>query len=136
MGTWKMNHIAIAVEDIMDSTARWAEALGVEAGEVEDLSARGVRLCKLDAPGSPSLELITPLGEDSTVARFLSDHGEGIHHFCFEVPDIEDSLARLKLQGAQLIQEQPVTGAGGSRIAFIHPNSFNGVLIELVEKAK
>ena len=130
----KMDHIAIAVKDLQGSIARWVKALGMVAGEVEDLPERGVRLCKMKAPGSPALELISPLGEDSTVARFLTDHGEGIHHFCFEVQDIEKSLEQMKRGGVRLIHERPVSGAGGSRIAFIHPQSFNGVLIELVEK--
>jgi methylmalonyl-CoA epimerase len=134
MGIRKMDHVAIAVKDITASLNRWEKALGLEPGEVEDLPERGVRLCKLSAPGSPALELISPLGDDSTVARFLSDHGEGIHHFCFEVPDIEESLESLKQQGVRLIHERPVLGAEGSRIAFLHPGGFNGVLIELVEK--
>ena len=134
MGIKKMDHVAIAVADIEESISRWVDALGVEAGEVEDLPERGVRLCKLEAPGSPALELVTPLGEDSTVARFLGEQGEGIHHFCFEVDDIEDTLERLRRDGVRLVHDRPVTGAGGSRIAFVHPRSFNGVLIELVEK--
>ena len=73
MGITKMDHVAIAVENIDNSAARWISSLGMEAGEVEELPERGVRLCKLTAPGSPSLELISPLGEDSPVARFLAN---------------------------------------------------------------
>jgi len=135
MGITKMDHVAIAVESIENSAVRWIVSLGMEAGEVEELPERGVRLCKLIAPGSPSLELIAPLGDDSPVARFLAQKGEGIHHFCFEVDDIERALQELKRGQADLIHESPVAGAGGSRIAFVHPKSFNGVLIELKQKA-
>ncbi len=134
MGITKMDHVAIAVEDIEDSVARWVASLGMQAGGIEELPERGVRLCKLRAPGSPALELISPLGDDSPVARFLAKNGEGIHHFCFEVDDIELALEELKSGEADLIHESPVAGAGGSRVAFVHPQRFNGVLIELKQK--
>jgi methylmalonyl-CoA/ethylmalonyl-CoA epimerase len=134
MGITKMDHVAIAVENIEESTARWMASLGVEAGPFEELPERGVRLCKLRAPGSPALELISPLGDDSPVSRFLAKNGEGIHHICFEVDNIDLALDELKSGKADLIHESPVAGAGGSRIAFIRPESFNGVLIELKQK--
>jgi methylmalonyl-CoA epimerase len=135
MGTIKkMDHVAIAVEDLEESVSRWVDALGMRPGQVEYLAQRKVRLCKLTAENSPALELISALDPDSPIAKFIAKNGEGIHHFCFEVDDIEAALAELKQAGMRLVHEQPVEGAGGSRIAFIHPESFNGVLIELAQK--
>jgi methylmalonyl-CoA/ethylmalonyl-CoA epimerase len=82
----------------------------------------------------PDLELVAPLGEDSPIARFISRKGEGIHHICFEVRNIEQSLEELRRKGIRLVHERPVPGAAGRRIAFIHPQSLGGVLIELIEK--
>ena len=130
----KMDHVAIAVEDLEESVSRWAGALGMKPGPLEELAQRKVRLCKLTADNSPEVELLSALDPDSPIARFLAKNGEGIHHFCFEVENIDKALAVLKAAGLRLVHEQPVTGAGGSRIAFIHPGSLNGVLIELAQK--
>jgi len=85
--------------------------------------------------GESELELLEPLSEASPVAKFLEKRGEGIHHICLEVADIEAALAQLAAQGAELIDKAPRRGAEGKRVAFIHPRSAHGVLIELVEKA-
>lgn len=130
----KMDHVAIAVKDLEEAVAHWAGALGMTPGPLEEVAQRKVRLCKLTADNSPEVELLSALGTDSPIATFLAKKGEGIHHFCFEVESIDKALAALKQAGLRLVHEQPVTGAGGSRVAFVHPESFNGVLIELAQK--
>ena len=135
MGNIKgMDHVAIAVEDLEESISRWADSLGLRPGPVEEVAQRMVRLCKLTGENSPALELVSARNPDSPIAKFIEKNGEGIHHFCFEVDDIEAALATLKQKGMRLVHEEPVEGAGGSRIAFVHPESFNGVLIELAQK--
>jgi methylmalonyl-CoA/ethylmalonyl-CoA epimerase len=98
---------------------------------VED---QGVRVAMLPA-GEPRIELLEPTGEDSPVAKFLKKRGPGIHHLAVRVPDIRAALARLKDQGARLIDAEPRAGAGGCLVAFVHPQSAGGVLLELVEHA-
>ncbi len=129
-----LDHIAVAVTDLEDSVSQWVRSLQLEAGEIEEVVGQGVRLCKLKASQGPAIELISPTKTDSPVARYLSKKGEGIHHFCYEVPDIDEALEILRKNGARLIHEKPVSGAEGSRVAFVHPKSFNGVLIELKQK--
>ena len=92
----KMDHVAIAVKDLEDSLTRWRDSLGMKPGPIEEIAERGVRLCKLTTADGPGIELVSPLGADSPVAKFLAEHGEGIHHFCFEVEDIEGILEELK----------------------------------------
>ena len=129
-----LDHIAVAVKDLEGSLAQWTRSLGLKPGEIEEVAGQKVRLCKLQISHGPAIELISPIELDSPVARFIKKRGEGIHHFCFEVPDIEEALEVFKNNGARLIHEKPVLGAEGSRVAFIHPQSFNGVLIELKQK--
>lgn len=128
-----LDHIAIAVKDLERSIELWTSALKIKSEAIEEIPDRQVRLAKLKPQSSPAIELVSALGEGSPVAKFIESRGEGIHHLCFQVTDIEQSLKELKEAGMRLIQEQPVQGAGGSRIAFLHPSSLNGVLIELVE---
>ena len=129
----RLDHIAIAVEDLEASIKLWTAALKIESQAVEELPDRQVRLAKLKAKNSPAIELVAAFGEDSPVAKSIASRGEGIHHLCFQVTDIEQALAELQKAGMRLIQEKPVLGAGGSRIAFLHPSNLNGVLIELME---
>ena len=99
-----------------------------------DLPAQGVRVCFVDTPNS-QIELIQPLGLASPIAKFLEKNpAGGQHHVCFEVEDIEQSLADLKARGARLIDEKPRPGAGGHLVAFVHPKSMHGVLVELKQK--
>jgi methylmalonyl-CoA epimerase len=84
--------------------------------------------------GGTKIELSEPIGNDSTIAKFLENRGEGIHHFAVEVSDIEDTLAQLKRKGVMLIDDTPKNGAEGKKIAFVHPKSTRGVLLELVMK--
>jgi methylmalonyl-CoA/ethylmalonyl-CoA epimerase len=129
----RLDHIAIAVEDLEASIKLWTAALKIESQAVEELPDRQVRLAKLKAKNSPAIELVAAFGKDSPVAKSIASRGEGIHHLCFQVTDIEQALAELHKAGMRLIQEKPVLGAGGSRIAFLHPSNLNGVLIELME---
>ena len=126
-----LDHIGIAVRSL--DAAKIYEALGLSIEHVETVETQGVRTAFL-AAGDATIELLEPTGPQSAVAKFIEKRGEGIHHICFRVVDIEAHLARLKQQGYRLINETPVPGAHGCRVAFLHPAAGNGVLIELSEK--
>ena len=128
-----LDHIGIAVKSL--DAAKIYEALGMKVDHVETVATQGVKTAFLSA-GDANLELLEPLSPDSTVAKFIEKRGEGIHHICLRVDNIEEHLARLKAQGYRLINEAPVPGAHGCRVAFLHPAAGNGVLIELSEKAE
>ncbi len=128
-----LDHIGIAVRSIAD--AKIYKALGLTTDHVEDVESQGVKTAFLSV-GDANIELLEPLSEDSGVAKFIDKRGEGIHHICFRVDRIEDHLERLKSQGFRLINEAPVPGAHGCRVAFLHPAAGNGVLIELSEKVQ
>jgi methylmalonyl-CoA/ethylmalonyl-CoA epimerase len=127
-----LDHIGIAVKSL-DASTIYA-ALGLTVDHVETVTAQGVRTAFLSA-GDANLELLEPTGPESAVAKFIEKRGEGIHHLCFRVDDIEAHLARLKSLGYRLINESPVPGAHGCRVAFLHPSAGDGVLIELSEKS-
>jgi methylmalonyl-CoA/ethylmalonyl-CoA epimerase len=127
----KINHIGIAVKSL--DAAKIYEALGLTIDHVETVATQGVRTAFLSA-GDADIELLEPTSPESTIAKFIEKRGEGIHHLCFRVDDIEGHLGRLKAQGYRLINEAPVPGAHGCRVAFLHPATGNGVLIELSEK--
>ena len=112
--------------------ARIYEALGLTIDHVETVESQKVKTAFLSV-GDAHIELLEPTGPDSTVAKFIEKRGEGIHHICLRVDDIETHLARLQAQGFRLINEAPVPGAHGCRVAFLHPAAGNGVLIELSE---
>ena len=126
-----LDHIGIAVKSL--DSAKIYEALGLAVEHVETVETQGVRTAFLSA-GDATIELLEPTGPQSTVAKFIEKRGEGIHHICFRVDDIEAQLERLKELGYRLIDEAPVPGAHGCRVAFLHPAAGNGVLIELSEK--
>jgi len=126
-----LDHIGIAVKSL--DAAKIYEALGLEIEHVEVVETQGVKTAFLSV-GDSNLELLEPTGPDSTVAKFIEKRGEGIHHLCFRVDDIDAHLARLKAHGYRLINETAVPGAHGCRVAFLHPAAGNGVLIELSEK--
>jgi methylmalonyl-CoA epimerase len=126
-----LDHIGIAVKSL--EAAKIYEALGLTIEHIETVETQGVRTAFL-AAGDAMIELLEPSGPESTVAKFIEKRGEGIHHICFRVDDIEAQLARLQQQGYRLINESPVPGAHGCRVAFLHPAAGNGVLIELSEK--
>ena len=126
----KLDHIGIAVRSI-EATPIY-QAMGLEIEHVEVVETQGVKTAFLSV-GDSNLELLEPTGPASSVAKFIEKRGEGIHHLCFRVDDIEAHLQRLKAAGYRLINEHPVPGAHGCRVAFLHPSAGNGVLIELSE---
>jgi methylmalonyl-CoA/ethylmalonyl-CoA epimerase len=128
----KVDHIGIATPTIDEGLAIWRDALGLEPHFTEEVAEQGVRVCML-AVGDTHFELLEPLSGDSAVGKFLTKRGPGIHHIAIEVQDINASLAELKKKGARLIDETPRVGARGCLVAFIHPSSTNGVLLELVQ---
>ncbi len=130
----KIGHIGIAVKDLDAAIKTYAEALGLKHEETVRSPETGMAAAMLSA-GNASLELIEPIGTEGVIARFLENRGEGIHHISIEVDDIVKSLESLSAQGIRLIDKVPREGIEG-KIAFIHPRSMNGVLIELVEKPK
>lgn len=127
----KLDHIGIAVRSIPET--KIYEALGFEIEHLEDVVSQGVRTAFLSV-GDANIELLQPLNADSTVAKYIEKRGEGIHHLCFRVDDLPKQLERLKAGGFRLINPEPVPGAHGCRVAFLHPAAGNGVLIELSEK--
>jgi len=126
-----LDHIGIAVRSL--DSAKIYEALGLRVDHVETVESQGVRTAFLSV-GDSNLELLEPLSADSPVGRFVAKRGEGIHHICLRVSNLDEHLARLKAKGFRLINDAPVPGAHGCRVAFLHPSAGNGVLIELSEK--
>jgi methylmalonyl-CoA/ethylmalonyl-CoA epimerase len=128
----KISHIAIVVPNIKESLTFWQDALGLDLSHVEDVPAQETKVAFLPTGGS-EVELVEPTNDTSGMARYMAKRGPGIHHICFEVEGIEGILAQLKAKGVQLINEEPTIGAGGKKVAFIHPKSTGGVLVELYE---
>lgn len=128
----KIDHIGIATRGLEESLGFWRDALGLEVKHTETVEEQGVRVAMLPA-GEPRIELLEPTGPDTPVAKFLEKRGPGIHHIAIGVADIRAALARLKAEGARLIDEEPRIGAGGCLIAFVHPAASGGVLLELVQ---
>lgn len=133
MSFLKISHIAIAVEDLEKARKAFETLVGNRVQVVEDVPDQKVRVGMLPV-GESRLELAGPTDPTSAIARFIQKRGEGIHHICFEVLDIRAELARLKAEGFQLIDQEPRLGADGHLIAFIHPRTTGGVLVELSEK--
>ncbi len=129
----RIDHIGIAVQDIQEALKFYEDALGMELERVAAEEGGRTEVAFLPVGGS-EVELVEPKDTDSGLAKYLAKRGEGIHHICFEVDDIEAALARLKEHGAQLIDETPRRNARGQRYAFVHPKSAHGVLIELYQK--
>jgi methylmalonyl-CoA epimerase len=128
----KIEHIGIATPRLEEALRFWRDALGLEVAHTEVVEEQGVRVAMLPA-GEPRIELLEPTGPASPVAKFLEKRGPGIHHVAVRVPDIRAVLARLREGGARLIDETPRVGAEGCLVAFVHPTSAGGVLLELVE---
>lgn len=129
----KIDHIGIATRTLKEATAFWQDALGLEIDSTEDVGEQGVRIAMLPI-GETHIELLEPLTPESLVGKFLDKRGPGIHHIAIRVDDIRAALGQLKEKGARLIDETPRIGAGGCLVAFIHPSSTNGVLLELVQQ--
>ena len=130
-----VDHIGIAVSDLEAAVEIYRDLLGLELQGEEIVPDQKVRVAKLTA-GDDTIELLEATEEDSPVGRFVARRGPGIHHICLSVDDIEATLEKFKDRGMRLIDEEPRIGAGGHRIAFVHPASSSGVLIELSEKSR
>jgi len=128
----KIDHIGIATRQLEEGLALWRDALGLPVDATEEISEQGVRIAMLPI-GDTYVELLEALSPDSSVGKFISKRGPGIHHIAVQVEDINASLADLKSKGARLIDETPRIGAGGCLIAFVHPSTTSGVLLELVQ---
>lgn len=130
-----LEHVAIAVKDLDLAVKYYVEVLGFAPPELEEVPEQKVRTA-IFGHGMGRIELICPTDSTSGVAKFLDKRGEGLHHLCVEVDDLVATLAQLKAKGAQLIDETPKPGAGGAKVAFIHPKGAHGVLTELREGPK
>lgn len=128
-----LDHIGIACESISGG-AKFYQALGFNEMHIEDVPTEKVKVGMYELANQSRIELLEPLSPDSPIAKFLSKHGPGIHHICFRVKGIQRILDQLKSSGVRLIHEKPTPGAHGCMVAFIHPHSTGGVLIELSEK--
>jgi methylmalonyl-CoA/ethylmalonyl-CoA epimerase len=128
----KIDHIGIATRGIEDAMTFYRDALGLDVAETEEVAEQKVRVAMLPI-GDSRIELLEATSADSPIARFLEKRGPGIHHIAVRVDDIRAALADLKQKGARLIDEEPRTGAGGCLVAFVHPSSTDGVLLELVQ---
>jgi methylmalonyl-CoA/ethylmalonyl-CoA epimerase len=131
----KINHLGIATKGIDEALKFWENALGLENVHTETVEDQKVRVAMLPL-GESRIELLEPTSEDSPISKFLEKRGGGIHHIAVEVEDIEAALAKLKAEGARLIDESPRIGAENCLVAFVHPSSANGVLLELVQEQK
>jgi methylmalonyl-CoA epimerase len=128
----RIHHIAIAVKDLTDALNFYRDALGAEVGERREVPAEGVEIAFLPM-GESELELLQPLDPGNSIGRFVESRGEGIHHICLLVEDIEAAVARLEAEGGRMATEIR-SHPEGTRYAFVHPKSAHGVLIELYEK--
>jgi methylmalonyl-CoA/ethylmalonyl-CoA epimerase len=131
----KIDHLGIAVRSISDSLTFYRETLGLEAAETENVDDQGVKVALLPI-GESRIELLEPFSEETPVGRFIARRGEGLHHICYEVDDLVSKLDELRSRGVRLLDGYPRRGAEGKLVAFLHPASANGVLVELVEKAR
>ena len=125
-----LDHVAIAVHSLDESAVLYELLTGESRSPVEVLEAQGVRVAFVG-----QVELLEPLGPDTTVGRFLERRGQGLHHIAYRTDDIVADLARLDAEGIELIDEKPRPGASGHQVAFLHPGSTGGILLELVEHA-
>jgi methylmalonyl-CoA/ethylmalonyl-CoA epimerase len=125
-----LDHVAILVADLDAAVKLFREVYGLAEPEVEVVPTEKVRVA-IFGHGAGRIELVSPTGPDSPMAKALEKRGEGLHHVCLEVPDIEQAMAALRSRGAPLLDERPRPGAGGSKVAFVHPKGSRGVLVEL-----
>ena len=128
----RIDHIAIAVEDMQQSLRFWEKALGLNVHGIRNVPEQAVDIAFLPI-GASEVELVKPVTGDSGIAKWMKKRGPGIHHICFEVDNIRQVLADLAAQGIELIDQEPRTSADGKLYAFVHPKSTSGVLIELYQ---
>jgi methylmalonyl-CoA/ethylmalonyl-CoA epimerase len=127
----RIHHVAVIVEQLNPAVAFWRDALGLELEVVQEMADDRVRIAFLPI-GESKIELVEPTDDSTGVARFLAKNGEGFHHVCFEVANLAETLLRLEIDGIELIDTAPRKGAEGP-VAFLHPRSCYGVLVELIE---
>lgn len=127
-----INHVAMVVDDLESSLSFWRDALGMQVRELRDVPAESSRIAFLPAADS-DLELVLPTTGDSGIAKYLAKRGAGMHHICLEVDDIQAMLNQLKARGIRLINDEPRLTSEGVKYAFVHPESTNGVLVELYQ---
>ena len=127
----KINHVAVAVEDIDTALSFWRDALGIPLHHIEDVPSQKARVAFLPV-GDSEVELVQPTAEDTGTAKFIKERGGGIHHLCIQVGDIDAALKDLKAKGVRLINESALE-LEGRRMAFVHPKSTGGVLLELYQ---
>jgi methylmalonyl-CoA/ethylmalonyl-CoA epimerase len=130
----KVAHIAIAVKDLKETSQRFRDLFGVKESGTESVSSERVNTLMFEI-GETKVELVQSTDQSSAIARFIEKRGEGVHHVCFLVDDLEKELARLKGRGFEVLEGYPRAGADGCRVAFLHPKTTNGVLVELSEKS-
>jgi methylmalonyl-CoA epimerase len=131
----RIDHIGVAVEDLDAAVTLYEQTYAMTLVHRETLGDQGVNAVLLDV-GENHVELLAPLGPETTVGRFLASRGPGLHHVAYQVTDIDAALARLKAEGMRLIDEAPRIGIRNSRVAFVHPGSAGGVLTEIVQPAE
>src|SRR6516164_11681863 len=129
-----LDHVGIAVKDLQAALAFYRDALGLAVDAPEDVQSQRVRAHFIPV-GQSSLELLEATSSDSAIARYIEKRGPGLHHITLRVDDISAALAQLKAKGARLVDEQPRAGADGAQVAFIHPSSAHGVLVELKQSS-
>ncbi|ASJ00150.1 methylmalonyl-CoA epimerase [Thermococcus gorgonarius] len=128
----KIDHVGIAVKNLEEAIKVW-EGLGLKVDDIEEVPDQKVRTAIIHI-GESRIELLEPTAEDSPIAKFIAKRGEGIHHIALGVDNIEEHLKELKEKGYRLIDEKPRIGAGGAKIAFVHPKAVTGVLLELCQR--
>ncbi len=125
-----LDHVAILVSDLDAAIALYRDVYGLTLSEVEEVPSEEVKVA-IFGHGAGRIELVSPMGPDSPMAKAIAKRGEGLHHICLEVPDIASAMAALEARGAPLLDEKPRPGAGGAKVAFVHPKGSRGVLVEL-----
>jgi methylmalonyl-CoA epimerase len=133
----RIDHVAIIVRNIEQALGFYRDTLGLVPGEIKEVPSEQIRIAflPLGGPGGSEIELIEPTTTDSSLAKFLEKRGEGLHHLCLEVEDIDAALREMQQKGAPVLDKQPRVAAEG-RAIFIHPRAANGVLLELLEKPR
>jgi methylmalonyl-CoA/ethylmalonyl-CoA epimerase len=129
----KVDHLGVVVRDLGAAIPQWEILLGVAVAHREQVTDQGVEVASLPV-GETEIELICPIQEGTGIARYLEKRGEGLHHVCFLVENLEEELRRLAEAGVRLIDQKPRVGAGGHAVAFLHPSATGGVLTELKER--
>lgn len=132
-----VDHIAIVVKDLEDALGVYRDALGLSLERIEEMPDEQVRVAFLPlAEGNSKIELVQPTTTDSGIARFLAKRGEGIHHICLVVADIEAAIEAMAAKGLQIVGDKPGRGPNGQKYIFVHPVTTHGVLLELYERSK